>query len=221
MADATAKKEHLLAQAAASEARVRALECSAAERVAAEARRKEAATKAAYDRWLQCDYPNEVAERIVAWRKTLSAVQLQRLTVKIEQLRTCGENEVRQKLPHLWNKDRKWCRQVGFVSSMGGRVACRCPGDFEYMLFRDMKATGKAADVGELFLRLMDNMVPKGRTLFNCGRYTTLDLANFNDGAMHGAFLHAVFLLSKWLGKKAFPEGVHKWPPPAPTAAEA
>ena len=117
-------------------------------------------------------------------------------------------------VPHLWDDDVSFSRSVGHVTSdQGHRIVARAPRDFEWILFKEGWASESRDDAAIMLQKLIERLVPDASRMLN-RRYTVNMLITVNHGYVHKAFVHAIILLSKWLGEKKLPVGVHKWPPP-------
>ena len=125
-------------------------------------------------------------------------------------------------VPPLWEDDKALTATSCYVLGQGGRrQPVRCTQEFEWVLFGQAWAReGRSPDAGHALHNLLDRVVPRGATLFQ-RRYTPPVLLATCDGIAPKAFVHAIILLSKWLGEDRFPEGVFAWPPPVPAEVSA
>ena len=92
----------------------------------------------------------------------------------------------------------------------------RCPADFEWVLFGEAWAREKRSPAAALALaKLIDRILPNRSQMYS-RRYTFAMLLEANEFVATKAFVHAIILMSKWLGEARLPLGVHYWPPPVP-----
>ena len=211
--NAAAKQALEEAKKAAADARKAALE--AAQKVRQDDdQRRQAADKSRSDaQWLQTIYPLELANKLLAWRKALSADQVADLATAVRDVLRTQRCHRTTCVPHLWNDDHSLTVVIGNgVGEHMQRRPVRCPKDFEWLLFRQAWAAERRDDAGWMLMKLIDDIMPEGASMFR-RRYTAGLLLSMNDFVVQKAFVHATILLSKWLGADRFPVGIHVWPP--------
>lgn len=212
--DVAAKKALEDAKAASATARREALETVRLAKQEEDTRRRAKAADRLYQRWLQVEYPRDLARRLLAWQRSLPERRKKAWHDFVAAFLTtqgCNRDTV---VPHLWDAD------VGLT-----RVACnvrgvlraaqplRCSAAFEWLLFDGSWAEASGHDAGVMLLELLDKILPGSRRLFT-RRYTAAVMFREADYVAEKAFVYAVILLSKWFGED-FP-GVHAWPPAKP-----
>jgi len=222
--DREAKNSELDGKLALEQAKQATVECKRAAlaaareaRLAADHRRNEDRIHKDTNKWLQVRFPLALAERVEAWRAQLPPPDLEHLTAAIQHVADTKRCDRYTVLPDLWDDDPSLTRPIGSVQLAGGnRVAAKSPIDFEWALFRGRWASEHAGDPAAMLFRLLEKVLP------GCGRrfqrrHTPPWLIAVSGGNVAKAFVAAVVLLSKWLGRGVFPAGVHEWPPPRET----
>ena len=224
-----AAREDLEAQTAladakrlATEARRQALEAASALRRQHMERQTALARASREARWLQTEFPLALANRLLLWRRGLGRGPdkvLERTVRALLATQRCERNAV---VPRLWEDDKALTSERFHLTMPGGkRSSVRCTPDFEWLLFGHMWAReSRTPDAGHAFLKLMDRVLPQGSSLFR-RRYTPQVLFAACDGIVPKVFVHAIMLVSKWLGEDKFPQGGFAWPPPVPAEATA
>ena len=210
--EAGAKRALAEAQERAASERRMELEASRLDRREQEEHRKKVARLARDAQWLQAEYPKTLAEKLLAWRRALSADIVTAVRSRIDFLvffKRCSGSVA---CPHLWDEDRRFTSALGSVTGPDrARHAVRCSKTFEWLLFENKWACGVSHDATYMLLRLIERILPNGRLLFGT-RYTAQILLHDNQYVVEKAFVHAVFLMYKWLGLGWLP-GNWVWPP--------
>ena len=169
--------------------------------------------------WLQVRFPVALAHRLLAYRQGLTPEAETSLKKRVEAL--AGTQQVTRHVDMitLWRNDKSlsWTSCYTCLAGNGcKRTPVRCTRDFEWVLFGKAWAIEKKdTDAALALARLIDRICPNGSHLFS-RRYTTKWLLENCDCVAHQAFVRAVILLSKWLGRHHFPEGIFDWPPTPP-----
>ena len=214
--DAEAQRALEAARAEAAAERCRELEASRLARAEEDARKEKAARAAADARWLQVDFPLDVANKLIAWRRGLTQDQAAGLSARIGHLvrfKRCQETIA---APFFWTEDTRFTSVLGNVLGVDrGRHSVRCSKSFEWLLFNNTWASGAGLvrnDAAHMLHRLWARVVPDGHKLFQ-GRYNSQVLLHDNQYVMEKAFVHGVFLLYRWIGAGWLPGGEFQWPP--------
>ncbi len=165
------------------------------------------AARAAEDaRWLQVDFPLDLANKMMAWRRGLTPDQEAGLKARISHLvrfQRCDQTVV---VPYFWTEDARFTSVLGNVLGVDrARHSVRCSKSFEWLLFRHSWAYDSHNDATHMLHRLWDRVVPDGRLLFQC-RYTCGVLLHDNQYVMEKAFIHGVFFVAQvdWRGLAAW-----------------
>ena len=146
----------------------------------------------------------------------MTAVQLGHLKSEIDKIVATGRCMRLTTVPHLWDDDISLTRSIGHITSdRGDRIVARTPRDFEWHLFKQAWANESRDDAAIMLCKLIDKLVPDASRMMN-RKYTVQTLITVNHGYVQKAFVHAIILLSKWIGERKFPAGVHAWPPLRP-----
>ncbi len=196
--DVDARKALEDARKGATIARREALEAAANIRNAEVERRQDAARTRQHARWLQTEYPVRLAERLLTWRRSLSAEEVAALTDTVRKVLETQRCLRTAHVPALWEDDKTVTVVLGDVRLPGGRrVPVRCSKDFEWTLVGGAWAhEARNPEVGWALLKLLDRIVPQGASMFR-RRYTAQLLLESNDFVAQKAFVHSVILLSK------------------------
>ena len=216
--DAVAKTALEDAKKQAAIARREALEASSAIRREELQRREALATQRRKARWLQTSFPVELARRLLAWRRGLEPETIASLAKAVRGIELTSRCLRDTQVPQLWDDDKSLTTAscYALMPGPGGRRAqVRCTTDFEWILFGEAWANKRAPDAGDALRKLLDRICPHASCLF-ARRYTPSVVMEACDYIAPKAFVHAVILLSKWLGEARFPLGVFAWPPAMP-----
>ncbi len=215
MDDAKAKHAVEQAKADAAAERRRELEVSRLARKEEDERKAKAARAMEDARWLQVEFPHEVAKKLIEWRRLLPADGEVAFKARVSHLLRFRRCEQTVALPYLWDEDKRCTSALGAVVGIDRlRHSVRCSKTFEWLLFHNSWAHGSPNDATHMLHRLFDRVVPDGRLLFMT-RYTSQILLHDSDYVVEKAFLHGVFLLYSWMGAGWMPDGVFQWPPAA------
>lgn len=210
--EAGAKKALAEAQERAASERRKELEASRLDRREQEEQRKKVARLARGAQWLQAVFPTELADKLLAWRRALSAEAETAVRSRIDFLVSFKRCDSSVACPHLWDEDRRFTSALGAVIGPDrARHSVRCSKTFEWLLFQKNWACGVPNDATYMLLRLIDRIVPNGKALF-ATRYTGQVLMHENQYVVEKAFVNAVFLMYRWLGPGWLP-GQWMWPP--------
>jgi len=216
--DAEAKRSLEVAKSEAAIARQKAIEATRLLRQEEDARRIATATTLQDARWLQTEYPAQLARTLLNWREGLNAEQVTSLTAYVRGIRDTTRCRRDTVVPGLWEPSPAFTFVIEHTQGVDGvRRPTRCGKPFEWVLFRNGWAAGSPHDAPRMLRRLLDAIVPEASTMLS-ERYRVLVILAHNDNIIEKAFVYAVILLSKWLGPGRFPEGVHAWPPAMPKA---
>ena len=215
------------AQKAAHEAKLAATVQEAALRKQQCADRHFAAVKRAHERWLQTEFPVQLAERCIDAMKKLPRPERETLQKDIENMLQSNVFQRSLRVPFLWEPDTHltypWA-QVAPPAEVGTRKPriVRCGMQFQELLTRPgiaRKRRVSGNDPVEALLSLLSHCMPKAREIFTGSvQCSMLKLLHLNDYVVEKTFVHAVFCLSKWLTRERFPAGLYddNWPPELP-----
>ena len=207
-----AKKALEDAKAKAAEERRKELEASRLDRLEQEQHRAKAAKLLQDAEWLQVKFPAAMAERLLAWRRSLSREAACALRDRVEFLVAFGRCTTSAACPYLWDEDKRWTSALGGVTGPDrARHTVRCSKTFEWLLYNGTWAGGVPQDAAYMLGSLLDRVLPNGKQLFR-SRYTVQVLLHDNQYVVEKAFINAVFLMYRWLGPHWLP-GQWNWPP--------
>ena len=221
-----AKLDDLSAQTALEEAKEKAatarreaILASAAERQETLRLQEETLRARRVDEWLQTEYPVALARSLLAWRKGLALDAAQALETAVKDLSSTSRSARYTPVPALWRNDLRLSSRCSYTCLPGQgskRSPVRCNREFEWILFgQGLAVESSHTDAAAALASLINSICPKGSILFN-RRYTLNHLLEKSDCVASQAFVHAIILLSKWLGPSRFPKGVYGWPPQPP-----
>ena len=223
-----AKREDLEAQTAleetrrqASVARHEAIMASNAQREE-ELRRQDAAVRRRQEaQWLQVTYPVALARSLMAWRRNLTAASAKELEAAVVALADTGRGDRFTPVPALFEADNRFSSVCCYTCLPGNgskQTPVRCSRDFEWILFgQGLAIESPNRDAAVVLVKFIDSICPRASLLFR-RRYTMNHLLETSECLASKAFVHAIILLSKWLGKDLFPKGIYGWPPQPPAS---
>ena len=226
--DQKAEVAHL--QALADEKRCEHLRLLAEDRREKQRLRKQQERQKEEERWLQIDFPVELARRCIDWYKALSLNRdHQRRYAQIMEHRMKDKIfERRLVVRDLWTPVKEyslnWCQHVVRESMDGRREGTthwvKCSAAFNEIINEALGdgAEGRRHAPGVLE-KIFKKIIPKGDVIFGPTSRTSGNfLLGHNDFIIEKAFVYGVYCLSKWLGEELFPRGIYGlWPPQAPS----
>lgn len=211
--DAAAKLALEEAKTVAAHARRETLEASRLFRQGEDDRRTAGARARGDARWLQTEYPLQLANTLLRWRVNLTPADEMALAAHVRAVTRTQRCLRTTEVPFLWDDDVSLTHTIGQLAGVNGeRRAARCSKDFEWLLFRDAWAAESGDDAAVMMLRLLERVMPECRNMFT-RRYTVPVMMSATGHTLEKTFVYAVILMSKWLGADRFPHGVHAWPP--------
>ena len=205
------------AEQAKEEARLAALRQALENRRDLQNRRYEELVEKTFQRWLQTQYPTQLARRIISfWRKMTVPT---RKTFEGHITKALKERTFQRQVyvKDLWTADRSltldWSRTESWT---GGRCSVRCSLMFQEMLDEVAPKSMFDHDPVETLYKLFLACVPSARRVFT-DSYGALRILHMNDYVLEKAFVYGIVALSKWLGEERYPCGVYgRWPPKMP-----
>lgn len=219
MHDLRARVEVEESRARAADARRAALEAARGLRDEEDQRRRADALRRADSVWLQKDYPLQLGRRLLAWRDGLQEGEAKELQKHIRLISETSRPTRTAEVPEFWETTPSLTYPISTELGIGTRrVVVRATKDFEWWFFGGRWKDASPHDCSHQLTRVIERLAPGGSALFR-QRYTARLLLDQSEGILEKAFVHAVVLLSKWLGRTRFPAGVHDWPPARPTSA--
>ena len=212
--EAGAKEKYEAARAKAAEERRKEVEARGLERREQEEQRQKLARQSQDAYWLQVEFPQALAKKLLRWRSKLKKDEFEATQARVDFLasfRRCNSSS--QTCPHLWDEDKRLTSALGAVTGPDKtRHAVRCSKAFEWVLYEDNWAAGVPhSDACFMLGKLLERILPNGKKLFST-RFTTQVLLHDNMYVVEKAFLNAVFLMYQWLGPGWLP-GQWNWPP--------
>ena len=206
---------------AAHEAKLAALQQAAANARELERLRKEALVAKKVARWLQTEYPTQLAYRMIDWHGGLDPkVKQDYKQGVLEMYRSNHFSRLPANIPHLWEVDTSFTFQWAQMSPPGGGPCrwVRCSPNFNaVMQARDPQCNDNKIAEATL-LRIFQGCIPYAEYLLS-GALSCKNLLHMNDYVMEKAFVYGAIALSKWFSEQLLPKGVYGyWPPDPPEA---
>ena len=224
------KAEAARLQAAADERRIQSLNLLAEQRQEKQRLRKQEERQKVQERWLQVEFPVELARRCIDWYAALSQIpkHKERYTRIIVDRMKDKIFERRLVVRDLWDpvKDYSinWCQHVVRESMDGRREGTshwvKCSAAFHEITNEVLgDGAGGHRHAPGVLEKIFKKIIPKGDVIFGPGSRTSGNfLLGHNDFIIEKAFVYGVYCLSKWLGQELFPQGIYGvWPPRAPS----
>ena len=223
---ATAKA---LAQKAAADAKLKALKKARQDRQRLALVKRANIYQTAHQRWLQLEYPVDLAERCVGHRASLRGEQKKQWECDIQNL--C-DNHIftrRVTVPFPWDplKDAAALPEWGYTATYDGggrqrrRVRCGLPfQDFLNRVCPQERNFGER-DAAAALLSVFTKCVPKAKDIFK-DTYSIPRLFHACRYVMELSFVFGIVCLGKWVQPALFPCGVYgSWPPELPEDLQA
>ena len=222
------KAEDQRLKIAADEMRNKHLNLVAEQRREERRRRKLAEREKVEERWLQIDFPVELARRCIDWYGALSQAKKQTYTRYIEECMKLKVFDRRHVMRDLWAPVKDFTvnwTQHSVSESMDGRRDgtfhwVRCSAAFAEIINEVLGVgPGQRRHAPGVLEKIFKKIIPKGDVIFGPHSRTSSNfLLGHNGFIIEKAFVYGVICLSKWLGEKYFPPGLYGlWPPQAPS----
>ena len=209
----------------AAEASAQYLRALQEERDAERARVRAEEGEATYQRWLQTDFPAELATELVALRAALSAPARVGYKAIVDAKLKKGCRKRPLVIPHLWHTEKAFSTNVGIVKvTLGAKetpIHMRCGIRFLNVL-QKLHPTHVSGDwdASVALFSLLRAVVPSVDAFFR-DEHSLRNIIAFTEGHLEKAFIYAVFALGRWLGNSAPHFLFDQWPPTAPSHLKA
>ena len=206
------------AKAEAARERRRTLEAATLARQQEDKRKADLAAAREKAKFLECEYPLRLADRLLAWRNGLAADDLELLRERVLYLARTDRVINNTVVPRWWVPAcPPFTRKIGTILGPDrNRHVCLATPDFEWMLYKKKWAAACPFNAPQHQLyKLFDALVPDASKMLG-RRHTVELLLHNNDYIMEKAFVHGIFLISRWLRPEWCPDGLFNWPPPIP-----
>ena len=217
--DLAAKEALEVAKAEAAKQRAAALEAARLSKEAEEQRRLRMEHARAHAKWQEVDYPLILADRLHSWRKGLTADEVASLRARVAYIARHRDTTKNTLVPHWWSEACPpfTCNLVAVQGPDKRQHMCRCTKGFEWQLYKGMWGEHSRHDPLVMLRRMLEAIVPDCYVLFQ-QRHQLHLLMHDNDYVVEKTFVHAVWLLSRWLKRGWIPAdvGIWEWPPQAP-----
>jgi len=192
-------------------------ESKAHDKKMAEAAAKESAR--ATEQWMQVEYPRALAKNLIS--KMSSPADA---TVFSEMVKDLGKQNWFRFLPlmpSLWEVNLGLLIRHSGIAQYGDghpRVV-RCSATFDAFLdeVHPIKIGG-AKDALDSLRRLLERSAPGSPTIIFGGTKSLHRMLHLNDYVLDKTYVCCIVLISKWLSRKRFPDGVYEWPPKVPAS---
>ena len=172
----------------------------------------------AYQRWLQVDYPAELAMELIDLRNALSPAAATGLQALVQDAIHKGRFRRPPIVPHIWEADFSFTAIFGIVvpPEGGKQKQVRCGPALAPLLNKYLPpgAIGKA-DPTLALKRLLEDILPRADRIFT-DHNGFKNLLKLNEYVMEKTVVYSVYALSKWMGVSGFPQGIYAWPPEGP-----
>ena len=188
-----------------------------------------------YQRWLQVQYPVDLAKRCIIWNEELrkNKAEYQRFKDMIQTWIQEKRFQLWQTYHELWIPDHEFTTRWAQVSEneeMGGQSRgtwqwVRMAANFADVLqSTDRRPAAQQAHRSptESLLYLMSRIFPYSWDIFE--HTSPMGVKKFlsrNHYVMEQAFVAMILSLSRRLPRDSFPCGVWEWPPPGPKKARS
>ena len=208
-----------VAKADAARQRSAALDAARLAKQEEEERRHRAEHARAKAKFLEVDFPLILSERLLSWRRGLTTDQLVALKGRVEYLETYRDTSKNTLVPHWWTEASPpfTCHLVAMEGPDKRRHMIRCTKSFEWHLYKGMWGAQSSREPLLLLRNLLEAIVPGCYGLF-ASRHQLQLLMHENDYIMEKTFVHAVWLMCRWLRRGWIPDdvGIWEWPPQPP-----
>ena len=208
-----------VAREKAHRARMACLELQMSHRREVQEQKQRGIYDVAYRSWVQSNYPAAVARNLEAHARLQSKEALDNFDniVKVALKERYFKRPIT--VPNLWVPDDKCTHKYGTVIEPEGKYHrnVRISAPLEVVVMeRYAPPLGGVACPEQALKVLLRLVVPYHADIF-CHAVTPIRLLRLNEYIIDKAFLYAVVSISKWLGRKNYPQGLYgQWPPPPP-----
>ena len=172
------------------------------------------------ERWLQTQYPQQLARRLWISRNALSAEVKLKRTTTLKLMAKQNWFRFMPSSPELYavSLSANWLIRYGEVNCLEQRKrVVRCSATFAILLDEIYVPHIGESRQPEIALReLFTRIFPDALNYVFIGSRSFLRFLDLNDYVLDKTFVHCVYCLSKWLTRKEWPEGLHEWPPQPP-----
>ena len=211
------------AQEAAEAAKAARLTLCMANRAADFQREIQTIYNAAYNKWLQIDYPTNLALGLIeSFRRSdktkLNAIVQAKLAEGAFKRRLHIQNlwSINQKLLHTWREERP---SILVQEKLQKLVPVKCTTMFSSMVMtKEGGSHGVSTEMGiggEVLIKIVEKFMPRIKDILNQSKYTVMLILEMNDFIMEKAVVWMIWALQKWLGMKKW-SAIADWPPIMP-----
>jgi len=206
------RTQRAIAEKIASDAKLKFLQETEAARRAKEVRQRAHDLNMTYQRWLQLEFPKELAERCIAIMCGPGPTKWTQGALKgweLEVGKLVGDRIFTRhvEVPWLWDALPNFTEEFGQILpyNNGRHRAVKCGRPFSVFLDSIFP---RDRDPALTLMKLFARCVPKAREIFT-GQYTMARMFHANDYIMEKTFVYGIICLSKWLSKDRFQEGLY------------
>lgn len=190
---------------------------------AAATRKHNAALWKASQKWLQTEFPCQLAVTMSGKIATGGEVAKARFKTMIYEARQNNHFTHSPNVPELWEPNYDFLIRYGPVKPVnGGRPRnVRCGAQFDAFLSQEAphEFGGTGGDSLRSLTTLLEACAP-GSTRVFVNAHSFIRILHRCDYVLEKSFVFCIICLSKWLGQERFPQGLYgDWPPAPPPGA--
>ena len=216
-----AKARRAEAEARNAELKLQLLREHERQHKAEQKRRHEEAKFKAQQKWLQTEYPRDLAKLLSRATRKQSESDKAAFIAKLEELRAKNWFRMFPRLPAFWEVDKSHLIRYGDIKPLDGGPprSVRCSPNFDSYLIEAASPGWGVRDPCSALKTLLNQAAPHCVGHVFSGDRNVERLLHMNEYCLDKAFVCGVYCLSKWLGATRFPHGIFDWPPRVPDSA--
>jgi hypothetical protein len=174
----------------------------------------------AKEQWLQVEYPRALAKHLIP-RMPSTQAAAKVFVAMLKDLEQQSWFRFLPQMPSLWEVNAGLLIRHSSIAQLDNGIprVVRCSPTFDAFLDEVTPIRiGVAKDALKSLKHLLERSAPGSSTIIFAGSRQLHRMLHLNDYVLDKTYVCCIVLISKWLSKKRFPDGIYEWPPSVPAS---